>query len=358
MKLSTGKFYHKAEPKYAPFAQEKITVDDYGYKPRDLLKFSIKSFYQRTQKDRSTVQDKARIDIINKIKERRGAYDRPRDDETNEKELQEDVMHFIRSLDEFFFHGSLEEHLKINTGFRVAGIDPISKKPWHGESVPYTTKGKQGSQMTIDIGDKEKVFDILTILGNLMHEMVHAWFQVFSCDCEQCNRAVLNTIGLPNDGHGPHFLMLHALIVQEMRRWDPVLSGFLEADCPEGRISKSAESRAKKAMGQLTPEKRAEYTRVRSAAQAKRDLIRITANSHVYVDPRFKLRQLMEEDQLLSQQKRDLEADKDMTERGRKERETSGDSDDESAAGPVSEEGEEEDAIEGSPEAEDTTTKE
>ncbi|KAK1455447.1 hypothetical protein CMEL01_04207 [Colletotrichum melonis] len=81
---------------------------------------------------------------------------------------------------------------------------------------------------------------------SLIHEMVHAYIQMFVCQRPQCARNLLNTEGLI--GHGSTFMKLHGLIVEIVRTWHPSLEYVERERCHPGTsfdmISHSVEERA------------------------------------------------------------------------------------------------------------------
>ncbi|KAL2755041.1 hypothetical protein ACRALDRAFT_1082612 [Sodiomyces alcalophilus JCM 7366] len=71
-------------------------------------------------------------------------------------------------------------------------------------------------------------FVLAGMVETLLHEMVHAYLMLFVCKSDKCERNILNTVGLT--GHSHTWKALHAVIVREIRSWDPAVLGGFRAD--------------------------------------------------------------------------------------------------------------------------------
>ncbi|KAI0842959.1 hypothetical protein F5Y06DRAFT_256538 [Hypoxylon sp. FL0890] len=231
--------------------------------------------------------------------------------------FEDDVRYFFDCLDDFFFFGLLGHHVEVKSGLDVVGEDPLGiDDRIEGETFPYKVGDRSYVQININIGSGEKLYELDAILGQLMHEMVHAYFQLFACDCPSCSKDALNTIGVEDDGHGPLFLMLHRLILSEIREWgfssdeddnDSSLDALLADDCPGEYISKSASARAQKAIENMTPNEKKKLNQVRSH-NFTNYLVRFSKSGRrVLVQPSLLSRQSDWEDSLPDKPKRDRE---------------------------------------------------
>ncbi|KAI1390098.1 uncharacterized protein F4822DRAFT_428441 [Hypoxylon trugodes] len=258
---------HPAFRQYAPFGpHQNVNMGKNVHKARDLLNHTVIAFHTRSDRDLSEVQIEARDKFVVMFKKQKQAYGGQVKLDASMKKVMDqrlnDVKAFFTFLDEFFFFGQLGSHVELNVGIDCVGKDPMGfDDRIEGETYPAKKRDEESTIIKLNIGSKGKLCTLDVIIGQLMHEMVHAYFQVFACDCAQCNKNVLNTVGIKNDAHGPLFLILHRLILTEMRTWGGRSSGLnslLAKDCPRDFISKSAKSRATKAMQSLDPHKKAE----------------------------------------------------------------------------------------------------
>ncbi|CAJ2500900.1 Uu.00g037530.m01.CDS01 [Anthostomella pinea] len=324
---------HQVPPVYAPFGKYMAPeLQQSFYKPRDILNFCAKSFYERRPEDLSDKQEEAKDKIVSIFKTRKAHYGQDVEGVKSIVPYNRDVRSFMGHLDNFFFFGSLEEHIELHTGLDLNLSDSL----YQSESVPCTRRKTQYVRLEIELGAKDKLYDLYTILGNLMHEMVHTWFLVFGCNCDVCDKDKLNTTGVPTDEHGPVFLMLHRLVLSEMRRWDPVMRKLLADDCPGSVTSKSARELGLDTTRLLCPAERKQYQRLRGGRFAERHLIRLTEHHKVLVKPDLKHKQLEAEDKLVAQTKRKEERATDDRKYERAENHDGDEEDDENGAAPPS----------------------
>ncbi|KAI0116934.1 hypothetical protein F4814DRAFT_267344 [Daldinia grandis] len=293
--------YHFAYPQYAPFdPYHRINLHRRAYRPREIINATIRTFYNRQDAELNPRQMEARENFCAMYVLQSPSYGRQLGPGESYAYIDGDVKFWAQRLDDFFFFGLLGRYILFETGFGVVGEDPLrleAKIDGQTTVVKEEEGGPNGYvRISLNTGHNGVVYEINDIIGQLMHEMVHAYFQIFSCDCLRCERGLLNTTGHPGDGHGPIFLMLHRLILSEIRRWGNAggnsLAELLWEDCPELCISLNSKWRADMAVDGLTWEEKRRYTRVRKYDSSASHLVRITHTGAVAVQPNIKHRQI------------------------------------------------------------------
>ncbi|TGJ85295.1 hypothetical protein E0Z10_g3473 [Xylaria hypoxylon] len=254
---------HTSLPEYAPFQPYNspgLHISE--YKPRELLNFAVKAFYSRKDSDLSFQQRQSRTKFVVIFDNRKKEYGKPFED----KQLagfQRDMYLFIKHLDNFLFFGCLRRHIELEVAMdTVSAKDPATGKKWESHTSLFIKNAKHFIRIQLNLGRNDRLYDLQTLMGNLVHEVVHAWYMYFSCTCEYCNKDSLNTTGHPSDHHGPLFLMLHRLIVTEIRRWDAVLKTFLADDCPDDEVSRSAKNAFDDFVTNLDVDEKNKYNRL------------------------------------------------------------------------------------------------
>ncbi len=148
------------------------------------------------------------------------------------------IAKFMRLFDQFFFFGAMANntipHL-FPKMWETPVRDPLEddpntrKIPWGFTSDRYV-RG-YGPYCQINLAGPS--FYILTprimtprfFIETLIHEMVHAYINLYLCRCQLCYSDLPNTRGVT--GHGPTFLMLLDCIDRTMRSWDIGMSGLV-----------------------------------------------------------------------------------------------------------------------------------
>ncbi|KAI0416143.1 hypothetical protein F5X98DRAFT_364716 [Xylaria grammica] len=298
---------HISLPKYAPFPPYD-SPDLYmsRYKPRELLNFAAKAFHSRNDNDLSIEQLKARTEFVkafNNLRKKNGKSI----EHKQVASIQRDMGYLMNCLDKFFFFGCLRSHVKLEaTMSTMFEKDPSTGKRWESDTTLSIEDDKLFVKVRLNLG-QNKPYNLQTLLGRLMHEIVHAWYLYFSCTCEYCERDLLNTTGHPSDQHGPLYLMLHRLLVTEIRRWDATLEDFLADDCPGGKVSRSAKKSFYYFMADLGKDEKEKYNRLRSYNFGAQLFVRLTDDGKVKVRPELKHKQLNMEDTLRGRSLREKE---------------------------------------------------
>ncbi|KAI2633743.1 hypothetical protein GGS26DRAFT_597931 [Hypomontagnella submonticulosa] len=326
---------HPIMPKYAPFGQhQKPQLEKVTHKARDLLNFTVMAFHTRRDCDLSKRQIAAREAFTARFRDRKQFYGGDPDVAPLD-EFRHDVQCLANSLDEFFFFKLLGQYMKLKSGIDVVGRDPMGiDARIEGETFACKMRDDEFIQINVNIGSDEKgLYELSAIVGQLIHEMVHAYFLNFACDCWRCKKDRLNTVGVEHDGHGPLFLILHRLILTEVRNWgelvgDGELRMLLAEDCPGDSASKSAIARARLAIGSLTRQEKRNLNNVRST-QTKGYSIRLQSESKtVIVSPARQNKQLRMEDILRAKERREKQFRKDLLREGQNGVPNDGDYDD------------------------------
>ncbi|KAI0383747.1 hypothetical protein F5Y04DRAFT_287059 [Hypomontagnella monticulosa] len=313
---------HLIMPKYAPFGTyQNPKLEKVGHKARDLLNFTVMAFHTRRDCDLNDRQLAARKDFTARFRDRKRFYGGDFDVNSLE-ELRHDIQCLADSLDAFFFFKLLRHAIKLGSGINVVGEDPLGlDEKIEGETFVCKVRDREYIQININIGsDETGLYELSAIAGQLVHEMVHAYFLHFACDCAKCDKDRLNTVGVEHDGHGPLFLMLHRLIVTEIRRWgesagDKELRMLSAADCPGESVSKSAIVRAQAAIERMSSREKKSFNKIRST-ENKTFLISLHNESKkVLVNPNLMKRHLSMEDVLRGKERREKRFIKDLMQR-------------------------------------------
>ncbi|KAI1176201.1 hypothetical protein F4777DRAFT_578251 [Nemania sp. FL0916] len=221
-----------------------------AYKPFTLLNFTVKHFRDT---ELSSLQLESRAGFVKAFKDCKNAYENV-SDYMQLQRFQADIRSFIIGLDGFFFFGYLDRRLRLT-------FETIDASPSNEEPSNATNNDNDTIQIRIRLGESSNLNGIEGVVASILHVMVHAYHLCFCCKCDNCKKEMLNTTGHPCDQHGPVFLILHRLIVTEMRRWDPVLEGFLEHDCPQDKVSQSAKDSSRKFVASLDEVEKMKYSR-------------------------------------------------------------------------------------------------
>ncbi|KAI1213819.1 uncharacterized protein F4807DRAFT_409252 [Annulohypoxylon truncatum] len=247
---------HCRAPEYAPFGDyQNPVLYKNAYEPRALLNYTVAAFHDRSDVELSERQLEARKAFVDHFKERKAAYGIKVRTAGPLKSFQDDVLRFFEYIDVFFFFGLLWEDVHIKSGLQIVGrplkglVDTTT-----GMTYACTERDPAYIQIDMNIGSYSSLYQLGFVIGILLHEMVHAYLMIYGCDCLSCDKNALNTVGV--DHHGPIFLMLHRLILTELRRWG-VISGdedlaLLEvADCPGDSMSLEAREQNSYAMAEM-----------------------------------------------------------------------------------------------------------
>ncbi|KAH8682258.1 hypothetical protein BX600DRAFT_38554 [Xylariales sp. PMI_506] len=150
------------------------------------------------------------------------------------------IYKLASAIDNFFFQGALlnPEHCQILNLF-VFEDSTTATIPWSGHRGHNISWGrnvrgktrrlrtKPGATYTAEIGlvrtFRGKKRSLESMLATLVHEMVHAWYSVYSKNYHDPEIA-------QHDFHGKYWQKLFSAIVMIMRKWHPRLSEFAYCD--------------------------------------------------------------------------------------------------------------------------------
>ncbi|RYP48637.1 hypothetical protein DL768_005481 [Monosporascus sp. mg162] len=311
---------HKSMPTYYSLDNKYVVdLEPGSYMPRDLMDFSVKAFWLREDDHLSLRHEDARKGFTRTFLQSRAKFDQELEGDKTLTAQRRDVNNLRTHIDNFFFFGQLRDHLDVNFGMDVIAPtkDGSVKEGWNGYTV---LRGNQ-CHLKVNIGSKNQIFPLMTIAETLVHEMAHAYLMLFSArDCEKCDKARLSTIGIPGDGHGLIFQMLHRIMVTTIREWDDSLKDLAAKDCPGLQVSQSARALARQAYGALPSAEKDAYRKPRSLLQTQRDLIRITDDDEVLVDLTLRDRAVKAEEDIRVRKNRVKENDRKQMELQRLER--------------------------------------
>ncbi|KAI0890685.1 uncharacterized protein GGS22DRAFT_194603 [Annulohypoxylon maeteangense] len=298
---------HLQPPKYAPFGVfQKPILHKNAYKPRDLLNYAVLSFHNRPDGKLSFQQLEARKDFVNRFKERKMKYGKDLRTGASQQSFQQDMTDLFSYLDKFFFIGLLRDNVSLDSGIDLIRDGGGCLRGLSGKTR-WCTKQHDKTLTRLSIGTNSKLYELPRIVYSLIHEMVHAYQYTFGCDCVRCERDVPNTGGLSHDGHGPIFVMLHRLVLTEIRRWgafsgEKELMMLGESDCPGRSMSWSARESARAAFENLDKRQKKLYHSLRSQINTKY-LIHFSPDGEEVVvnESRLNNKRTMMEDYLQSQ---------------------------------------------------------
>lgn len=142
------------------------------------------------------------------------------------------VQRAFELFDEYFFFDQLGRYTRVElvpgllrSGcFGCTGGDPSRGEPYVLIKLDY--QGADGS----GLAPEAKAANMKNVLGVLLHEMVHASFQIFRCKCSQCRRDKPYMVG--HRGHGFAWIEL-ANVVQRVAREQ--FDCVLDLHCGEDR---------------------------------------------------------------------------------------------------------------------------
>ncbi|KAJ2983784.1 hypothetical protein NUW58_g6191 [Xylaria curta] len=150
---------------------------------------------------------------------------------------------YMRLFDQFFFFGALVNKirprvvLKFWTHFH--NLDEI--RPFNSPSLPWGfTRDRyvRGYGPIAEIHIAGELFfggpvPLWFFLETLLHEMVHAYINLYLCRCAGCYANMLDTYGVT--GHGRTFLMLIDTIDQTVKTWNAGLAGVMTGKIVAGQ---------------------------------------------------------------------------------------------------------------------------
>jgi hypothetical protein len=280
MASDTEKTTHIGNPGYAPFGghykmAEHMEESAKNKKPRDILNLTALSFYTREEDDLNPDQIAAKANFIRTYQKVQKTFADHDYDNPDGPVPQWELTSFKEYFDAFFFFGCfapMRQHVKV-ARLKSSGLHPAEK---FGEG-----------RLVVPVRNSERIFNLNEVLALLLHEMVHAYFEHYSCKCDKCTAANANTIGMDGDRHGPFFRILHRLILSEIRRWHADLKALDAEDCPGSVISTYSTDRADEAWKKLTSEEQRGYGKRKPAVLTSVSIGVDEDSNTVYVLPHF-----------------------------------------------------------------------
>ncbi|KAI1106686.1 hypothetical protein F4804DRAFT_347629 [Jackrogersella minutella] len=236
---------HRTFRKYAPFGDyQNVTLFKNAYKARNLLNYTVAAFYKRPVRRLTRRQCKTADDFERMLREREGAYGIKLNAITSLTSFQGDVEYLFHQLDGYFFFNALQNHISIKSGLANVGDDPLGIDIKFEEEAYAPTEGDgEHFQINVNIGANGHLYELTDIVGRLLHEMVHAYLQIFVCNCVKCSKGIIDTVKVDHDMHSHIFSLLHHLIVADLKEWGHYyqhdsLKELLADDCLGLRIRK------------------------------------------------------------------------------------------------------------------------
>ncbi|KAI1261762.1 hypothetical protein F5Y18DRAFT_430788 [Xylariaceae sp. FL1019] len=334
---------HRSLPVYSPLQQINYTpeLDQSTYKPRDLLNYVVKTFYSREASDLNDRQRDVKDKLIRALNAQQDHYGVIREDDISIARLQREIRTFMQYLDGYFFLGSLQPHVTLMADMGLV----VTEDTVTGEVMDSSTEivenrkadGNDGAEegeeanediqlrIQINLGQGRAIYTLDHILGLLVSELAHCWFLLFGCKCDMCTKDALNTTGPPDHHRGPLFLMLHRLIITDLRTWDDALRHLEADDCPDNEVSIRWRAFQRSAWADLSKLEKTELKKRRGLSGNATHLIRLLEDNTVSVKPSLKYNQLDYEDSRREKLRVEAHKRERNEERRRRDRERLGD---------------------------------
>ncbi|KAI1333110.1 hypothetical protein F5Y16DRAFT_414877 [Xylariaceae sp. FL0255] len=291
---------HKLPPAYSPHGNKWHTPENLWpetYKPRDLLNYAARGFHGRQVEDLNIRQEDVQAKIIRAFAIDIELFGGPVSAGPTVAQAKRSMQAYLEHLDGFFFFGTLHEYIRLSADMdQVSERDQFSNKRLNSFTklrIQKKTK-KPFIRLHMNLGRDGKYYNIETLLGLLVRELTISWFILYSCTCDACVKDTLNTLGHPGEINGPMVLMLHRLIVTEIRRWRPEFKGFQQTDCPKDEVSRSMRESFELSIKSLDIGTKKSLNKRRN--RTANLLIRLTHDNKVAVSPELKQKQLKKED--------------------------------------------------------------
>ncbi|TGJ84352.1 hypothetical protein E0Z10_g4401 [Xylaria hypoxylon] len=215
-------------------------LDIQGYKSDVLVENTVMSFFPAlNDRNLTPTQISARAKIIYQYNQAK----------CSKKPLTtRDMNKFLSLFDQFFFAGAMVNngrpraycklwHKESPNVQRFAPEILEDRMPWGYTGDRYIRGYGQVAEIHIpgaSFFDHPEQITAAFFLETLVHEMVHAYVNIFMCRCKACDQDMVNTRGLT--GHGKTFIMLLDCIDYTLRAWDIGLSGLMRQwVCHEGK---------------------------------------------------------------------------------------------------------------------------
>ncbi|KAI0146901.1 hypothetical protein GGR57DRAFT_506344 [Xylariaceae sp. FL1272] len=340
--MKTPRQSHKSLPVYSPLEPLNYTpeLEQSTYKPRDLLNYVVKTFHSREANDLNDRQRDAKDKLIRAFNTHQDHYGVIREDGISIPRLQREIRTFMQYLDGYFFLGNLQPHVTLVASMgEVVAEDPITGDVLDsGTEIVENGDAEEEDEdeneevdqdihlrIYINLGQGRAIYTLDHILGLLVSELTHCWFLLFGCKCDMCTKDALNTTGPPDHHRGPFFLMLHRLIVTDLRTWDGAFRNLEADDCPEDEVSIRWRAFHRSALADLSKQEKAELRKRRGPNGSAAHLIRLLEDNTVAVKPSLKYNQLDYEDSRREKLRMEAQKRERNEERRRRDRERLGD---------------------------------
>ncbi|RWA07583.1 hypothetical protein EKO27_g7535 [Xylaria grammica] len=203
-----------------------------AYKSQELVENTVFSFFpMSSDRNLTPTQISTRTKIISLY---RKAKNKKKPFRTR------DINRFLCLLDQFFFFGAMVNNGRPRVYCKLwqkqSGLIKLcapslvkrDKMPW-GYTRHRHIKNYGPFEMihmpAKDFFDYPEKISVSFLLETLVHEMVHAYVNLFLCQCRACHKDMINTKGIT--GHGKTFIMILDCIDYTLRTWDVGLSGLM-----------------------------------------------------------------------------------------------------------------------------------
>lgn len=200
-----------------------------SYKPRDLLNNTV-AYFQLAEELLTKPQIAARDEFISLFENPETQRDLTTDDE--------DLLARVAELvDDFFFFGSLTHERPddeiygakkyIRTcieSIELCGKDVNGYTETDDAGYPFYKCVVIDEHRSNDDGDPNVPNTLPEAVSTMVHEMAHAYLEVFGCGMGKCYTNILNNVGA--SGHGPIFQSLFASMILTIRDWSDELADF------------------------------------------------------------------------------------------------------------------------------------
>lgn len=150
--------------------------------------------------------------------------------------LQDDLEYAMKALDGFFFGASFTGKGPYQTVDLCVQNNIFEEgQPGYRVALPLLwgqarALGNGRTRIYIDTLNDGRPRTTYSIFRTLVHEMAHAVYSSFACNCKECDRVAGHPLVLGPRGHGRLWKEMAEHMRNEIQTWDYDLAGFWSND--------------------------------------------------------------------------------------------------------------------------------
>ncbi|KAL3305216.1 hypothetical protein RB213_004002 [Colletotrichum asianum] len=160
--------------------------------------------------------------------------------------FRDSLREIIRMFDDYFFFGTLTRHrpgclrplVRLDAGNDLLKTHISPDRIYCGGICKGSSEfGYPYSEVAVfealhDHSGPIYYASLQFAIRTLLHELLHAYIDVFICTCACCKKDIPNTRGFT--GHGKTFLRMNTLMMEELRSWHPDFTAWWPYDLHGG----------------------------------------------------------------------------------------------------------------------------